>query len=116
MVGPAERAPPVRRASKVGPGVHRDPFCRKSNGCPAIVNTTERAAPPFGWTSSRTVPLPEPVRPSATVTHGTVLVALQLQALSAVTSTRMSSGPRPAPGTAGLWSGLPGTGPPRGRW
>jgi hypothetical protein len=67
-----------------------------------MVSVTDRAGPLFGCTSSRTVPLPVPVAPSVTVTHGTVLAAFHEHAASAVTEIRMSSGPRPASYHRGL--------------
>ncbi len=67
-----------------------------------MISVTERSSPLFGSSSSRTLPLPEPVAPLSTVTHGTVLVAVHVQSPSAVTAIRMSSGPLPASYQVGL--------------
>ena len=70
-----------------------------------MTSVTERSAPLFGSTISRTLPSPEPVCPSATVTHETVLAAVHVHPPSALTAMLMSSGPRPEWYRVGLDAG-----------
>ena len=52
-----------------------------------MVSAPERGPPEFAATLDCTVPLPLPLAPEATVSHGTVLAAVQSQPAPAVTET-----------------------------
>ncbi len=61
--------------------------CVTMNVCPAIVSVVERATSVFGLTRKETEPFPVPDAPAVIVTHESVLVAVQLQALWVFTET-----------------------------
>ena len=62
------------------------------NGCPAIVTVPERAGPVFAAMLIPTVPLPVPVAPLATVTHGTFDAAVHAH-VGADAVTAIEAGP-----------------------
>ena len=63
---------------------------------------TDRVGPLLGGRTNRTVPLPTPFAPSATVTHDTLVAVVHEQPGSIVTAMLISSGPLPASYHRGL--------------
>jgi hypothetical protein len=57
------------------------------NVCPAMVSVPVREAPMFATTLNPAVPLPVPVAPDVTRSHGTLLLAVHAHALVVVTVT-----------------------------
>ena len=69
--------------------------CEKATGWPAIVTDPERATPPFAAARIVTFPLPSPVPPEETVSHGAAGVAVHVHPLTVATVTVRDA---PAPG------------------
>jgi hypothetical protein len=57
------------------------------NACPAIVNVADRAPATLTATLKVTIPLPVPLAPDVTVTHGALLLAVHAQVAPVVTVT-----------------------------
>jgi hypothetical protein len=75
--------------------------CVTVNVCPPIVSVPVRSGLLFTATLNATLPLPVPVAPAVIVSHGTALVAVQLQVAAAVTAIGGVDAP-PAAGTVRL--------------
>ena len=76
------------------------PACVTVNVLPATVRVPVRTPPGFASTLRVTAPLPVPLAPEVTVTHGTSLVAVQSQPFATATDTATCLAS--APNTDGL--------------
>ena len=81
---------------------HAPAPCVTEKVWPAMVAVPERTPPVLGATLRTTTPPPEPEAPEVTVSHGTLLTAVQGQPLAALTDTLIFPPVSPGEANGGL--------------